>query len=78
MVQCQFLKCRRKASFNYPGVDWYKYCENHKTNTMVDVRDKSCAFESCGTFPVFNAPGKKRGKYCAKHRTETMVDVVNK
>ena len=78
MVRCIFAGCRKQSSFNFEGNTKGLYCAQHKTDDMVDVRNKTCCEKGCKKHPIFNMEGETKGLYCAQHKTDDMVDVINK
>ena len=77
MVICEFLECKKGASF---GLILKKpiYCSIHKTADMIDVIHKTCEFPGCKTRPNYNISSEKIALYCASHKTADMVDVKSK
>jgi hypothetical protein len=54
------------------------YCSVHKTEGMVDVKNKTCIHSKCRKTPLFNKEGEIKALYCSLHKIEGMVDVKNK
>lgn len=46
------LECGKIPSFNYQGEKIGIYCNDHKKDGMVDVKNKKCI--KCGKIPSFN------------------------
>jgi len=54
------------------------YCDTHKLDGMVDVKNKKCIHEGCKKQPNYNVEGETKGLYCFPHKKDGMVDVKNK
>jgi hypothetical protein len=75
MSYCKFEGCNKHGIF---GIQTDKfYCKNHKSEGMVDLRNKKCEFEGCIKNPLFNFKGYSK-KYCNLHKLEGMVNVVHR
>lgn len=72
---CVEEDCKTQSSYNYKGLK-PKYCNTHKKNDMVDVRNKVCI--KCNkTQPYFNKPGLKP-LYCDTCKDDDMINVKDK
>ena len=72
MTICANEDCNKRASFNVPGEKVKaKYCKDHKTDDMVDVKNKKCF---CGLGQRrWNTPGFQP-LFCAKCKQDGMVE----
>jgi hypothetical protein len=70
---CKEKDCKKQPSYNIEG-EKALYCLTHKTDKMVDVKNKKCIHPDCKKIPNFNIEGKK-ALYCSEHKTCQMVDV---
>ncbi len=75
MTKCQH--CDKRA-YNVSGEKRGRFCAEHRSPDMVDVKNKTCEETGCETRPVYNVRGEKRGRFCNEHRSPDMVDVKNK
>ena len=75
--QCVYEGCYLYSSFNLPN-EKAKYCKEHRSDNMVDVRHKKCGIDGCIKKPNFNERGTKIGIRCEKHKLPTMVNVLIK
>jgi hypothetical protein len=75
MTRCK--NCSKHANYNVIGEKKAIYCNEHKLDGMIDVKNKRCISENCNTQPNFNFLGKK-AIYCSKHKLDGMIDVTNK
>jgi len=78
MAICKFDKCRKRATYNIKGQKVVLYCNTHKKENMIDIRNKTCIEPNCETRPNYNIKGQKNPLYCNTHKKENMVDVKNK
>jgi hypothetical protein len=74
MVTCE--SCSKRATFDLPGGKG-RFCVQHKTAEMVDVKNKRCEHDGCDSRPTFDLPGGK-GRFCVQHKTAEMVNVKSK
>ena len=72
MARCH---CGKQAIFNVHGEKNGRFCIEHRSPEMVDVRNKKC--ELCKKRPNYNIHGEKKGRFCADHKTSEMVDVMD-
>jgi len=71
--------CDTRPTYNVPGETCGLFCKLHKTDGMIDVKNKRCVHpEGCDTMPNYNVPGETRGLFCKIHKTDDMVNVVSK
>jgi hypothetical protein len=76
MTKCSGLECTKEAIFGLSKTDPKKYCKNHKTPEMTDVRNKKCL--NCNKIPLFNFKGLKERLYCNEHKQPDMVNIVHR
>ncbi|AGE48721.1 hypothetical protein PBCVAP110A_164L [Paramecium bursaria Chlorella virus AP110A] len=74
MTFCKHLECKKRASYNTPGLK-AKWCKEHKTPEMIDVNSKKCL---CKKQPSFNHPGELKGICCVECKKPGMVNVKHK
>jgi len=75
MTKCQ--QCNKRASFNIRG-EKARFCAEHRSPDMVDVKHKICEEDGCEKIPAYNIRGEKKGRFCAEHRSPDMVNVISK
>jgi hypothetical protein len=75
---CVQDECKRQSAFNYKYELKAIYCNEHKLNGMVNVKDKRCMNDNCNWRPIYNIEGESRGIYCKEHKLNGMVDVISK
>lgn len=64
------LNCDKQACFNSPNTKPAIYCNSHKIDGMINVKDAKCL--SCGKRPNFGLPNGKP-LYCSEHKTINMI-----
>lgn len=69
--------CKISASYNFQGLQ-SKFCFEHKTNEMVDIKNKKCIYQGCKLQSSFNYDGEKNGLYCSVHKEINMINVKRK
>ena len=75
---CKEKGCKIRPNYNNEGETKALYCNAHKKEGMVNVKDKTCLNEGCKIRPNYNNEGETTGLYCSAHKKEGMVDVKNK
>ena len=73
---CKENGCKIRQNYNKPGETIALYCNAHKLEGMVDVKNKACL--ECKKQPNYNKPGETKALYCNAHKKEGMVDVKSK
>ena len=77
MGKCEHEGCNTRPSFDIKGGKG-RFCAEHKTAEMVDVKSKRCEHQGCDSLNrAFDIKGGK-GRFCAEHKTAEMVDVKHK
>lgn len=46
--RCEILECNKYPYFNYPGKTSRIFCNDHRLNGMIDIKNKLCVLD-CGT-----------------------------
>jgi hypothetical protein len=69
--------CKISASYNFQGLQ-SKFCFEHKTNEMVDIKNKKCIYQGCKLQSSFNYDGEKNGLYCSVHKKDDMINIKKK
>jgi hypothetical protein len=59
-------ECNKTASYNVAGMKKGIYCNEHKLEGMINVRDKKCKETGCNMIPTFNFIIEEI-KYCNDH-----------
>jgi hypothetical protein len=75
---CKQDKCRKQPVYNKEDEKTALYCKQHKTDGMIDVKNKTCKEVGCKIRPCYNKEGEKTALYCNKHKTDNMIDVISK
>jgi hypothetical protein len=70
--------CHKRASYNYLGETNAIYCNSHKLEGMINIRDSKCIESGCYRIPSFNTCGEKKAIYCRLHKKAEMVNVREK
>ena len=78
VITCLHSGCEKQAIFNIEGEKNGLYCADHKTEEMIDVKNKTCDIIGCKKRPTFNIEGEIKAHFCAKHKKEGMIDVIHK
>jgi len=74
MTICKHPECKKNASYNVVGLK-ARWCKEHKTPEMVNVRSKLCP---CGKQPVYNFSGESIGICCVECKKSGMINVKHK
>ena len=87
-VSSDGYKCCKAALYNYPDKDSAEYCSTHRTQGMINKKEKRiCKHvnpttkQQCskrGTFSIKSKDGKYGDLFCAEHKTDRMVSVYIK
>ena len=75
--KCADPDCNKIPNFNIPGSSSAKFCNDHKTDSMIDVKHLRCEGTGCKNRPSFNIRTEKIGRFCSRHKEQGMIDVVN-
>ena len=75
MTICRICK-KKHATFNYIGMK-ARFCAEHKTDDMIDVRSPLCRYPKCKYRACFNILGLN-AQYCRVHKTNDMINVAGK
>ena len=70
--------CNKHPNFNFEDEKYPDYCNTHKKDNMIDIKNKRCKEENCIKSPNFNLPDKKGGLYCFDNKSDKMIDVCSK
>ena len=62
--------------YNKEGESKGLYCDEHKLDGMVDVKNKKCIYDGCKVRPAYNNDGETKALYCAKHKLKGMVNIA--
>ena len=73
--KCEFINCIKYASYNIIN-EKPKFCSEHKTTEMINVKHKKCL--KCSKLPYYNLPNEKTGLYCVEHKIEGMINIKSK
>ena len=73
-LKCEFEGCNITPSFNYFGNSEKRFCESHKLQNMVNVKDKLCI--NCNNKrPSFNFIDEKIPMYCGDCKNDEMINI---
>jgi hypothetical protein len=75
---CKQGNCRTRPTYNYEGEKMGAFCDAHKLEGMINVRDKKCIHEGCKTLPSYNFEGETKALYCFFHKSHNMIDVKHR
>ena len=75
---CNFPDCKIRPVFNFEGQTTALYCNSHKLEEMIYVKNKTCCYSNCKIRPNFNFEGQKTALYCILHKLEGMIDIKHK
>jgi hypothetical protein len=59
-MDCQNEGCMKRPNYNYNGQTKAIYCNQHKLDNMIDIKNKKCIYEGCIKRPVYNYNGQKK------------------
>ncbi len=76
--KCLIQNCNIYPCFNFENNNSGMYCNSHKLEGMVNIKDKRCEFQDCKTRACFNYENCKNPIYCNTHKLEKMENVKNK
>ena len=74
---CAHPDCTTRPIYNVKGSNTPLFCREHKSDDMVDVKNKMCAHPDCTTQPSYNVKGSKTPLFCREHKSDDMVDVIH-
>ena len=79
---CVHPKCRKRASFGFPGSKARLYCkDHHDPEHHVNLNIPKCTYSGCERVAYFGKPGasadQARDRRCRLHRHEEDVDLWN-
>ena len=78
MTICKNPECNKQSLYNHINETKPLYCNQHKHDDMVDVKNKKCCNSDCKKPPLYNYINEKKALYCKEHKLVDMVDVKNK
>lgn len=76
-AKCVQPDCTKGATFNIEGSTEVKFCKNHKTAEMINIKSKRCEFEGCDLLASFSIKGSPR-KFCSAHKSKDMMSDCKK
>jgi hypothetical protein len=68
----------KQPSYNIPTEIKAIYCNEHKKENMIDIKNKRCIEDGCMKHPIFNLPTEIKAIYCNEHKKENMIDIKSK
>lgn len=68
-------KCTKRSGFNMPGKS-PEYCNDHKTDDMINTNNKRCNVRSCYFEAKYSKDGEKPTR-CENHKLEDDVNTKN-
>jgi hypothetical protein len=77
-AKCKFENCFKSPNYNYQGEKKRLYCNSHKLEGMIDVKNKSCENIGCIKLPVFNYINSQKPRFCNSHKLTGMVNIKDK
>jgi hypothetical protein len=75
---CREGNCKLIPSYNYQGNKQGIFCNIHKLEEMMNVKDKKCEYEKCNKLPTYNYEGESKKRFCVIHKLNAMVDILHK
>jgi len=72
---CEAVTCLKRCTFANE-YNKARFCKEHKSPGMIDVRSRRCNEAKCNKHPAFAMEGEKP-QFCVKHKSQGMIDVVN-
>jgi hypothetical protein len=73
---CKFDKCKNMAKYNLKNMK-RQYCEEHKTDKMVESGKPVCQINECLTIAIYGDEGQKASR-CVVHKEKEMVDLFHR
>lgn len=81
--RCEHELCYLQPSFSLPGEKKARFCSDHSTEGMVNVRHPRCRHRDdpgaggkrCLVYPTFGDKGSKTPIFCFEHKKPDMVDI---
>uniref|UniRef100_A0A7S3XZM6 EsV-1-7 n=1 Tax=Heterosigma akashiwo TaxID=2829 RepID=A0A7S3XZM6_HETAK len=71
---CEQAGCSKGPTFGFQDEQEGRFCEEHKVNGMVDVKNEVCEHAGCHKAPTFTFKGQWYLRFCARHKLEGMVE----
>ena len=75
---CEHPGCSKIPNYNHEGETKARFCVQHKTPSMIDIKNKRCEHPGCSKRPIYNHEGETKARFCVQHKTPSMLNVVNK
>ena len=73
-LKCEVENCYTTPVYNYPGELKKRFCENHKLEGMINVKDKLCIICNIKR-PSFNYGYEKTPDYCSDCKSNDMINI---
>ena len=74
-TSCIYEGCNIRPTFNYSGESNAIFCNKHKLEDMINVKDEKCMDADCNLRPSFNYDGCQNALYCSNHKLDGMINV---
>ena len=71
---CIIDKCTKSSNYNLVSLRPL-YCYEHKSDDMINLKNKQCIIPECNITASFNIMGNMTCVYCYKHKMDDMVNV---
>ena len=68
--KCLHENCMTIPNFNIPTEKIALYCNIHKLENMINIKNKNCIYENCKTQSLYNFINEKTTLYCNIHKLE--------
>jgi hypothetical protein len=75
---CREGNCKLRPCYNYQGNKQGIFCNTHKLDNMINVKDKKCEHEECDKLPTYNYEGENKKRFCVAHKLKGMIDILHK
>ncbi|CAB1108202.1 unnamed protein product [Ectocarpus sp. CCAP 1310/34] len=66
--------CIKQASFAMDGGRYPKFCNDHRQENMINIRNQRCRAAGCSKGASFAATGGERGQFCSEHKGKNLVN----
>lgn len=74
---CIHQGCKKQSIYNIESEKKALYCNTHKLDGMINVKNKRCIHEGCKIQSYYNYKNETTPLYCNTHKFENMIDIKN-
>ena len=72
---CKGINCKSRCYFNKEGEKKALYCNVHKLEGMINIKNPICIYPDCKSISYYNNKEEIKTLYCKVHKLEGMMNV---